>query len=729
MDPPPSKRAKLEGKSAGGKPGGGKMSFAQRMMAKMGHKEGTGLGKEGEGMVAPIEVKLRPQGAGVGVVKEKTAQAKAEAKRLAEQRGEHYEESSEEEKKARRKRKDATKIRTGQKPTSYRQKPAYRTAADIEAQDGMQIPATIKNIIDHTGQQPKLLESASGLFPNQQQFSSSTQTDLEKLAGKAQVELEAFADTWHELQERKKFLDASEDQIGEELIVHKDEIAQNESVLSSMGSVDGIGLVNLATTQASADFDANMEIFTSQLDLLISEHTTYIERRELQDFAVAAFSPYFKWAMNSWEPLEKASPHILLKHIRRLQTIFGSRNSNDELAKVAPESEDRVVQEEDSAYDDMLFSLFLPKMRTSITSTWDVQDPNPMLSVIEAWKQYLPATVFDILVNQMIASRLSLELQSWTPSALKKSRISSPHLWLIPWLEYLDDYHLNSKSSSGLLAEVKRKYRFAFTSWNPSRNSIDSLIRWLKVDALSKDLQKEMKLRLLPRLGNYLRDSLKVDPADQDITPIENILPWSNLFDPEKFGRILVDAFFPKWLSILHMWLTADPNYEEVGQWFTWWQSVFPEEINEVPSISQEWEKGLKMMNDAMELGPENVKLELPRPIEQAPKKVSKPSQENIKPVAPAPPPKDTAIDEPTFKDVLEDFCEQENLLVIPLRKAHSETGLPLNRITASASGNGGVVVFIKGDVVWAQSKVDRSMWEPIDAFGVGVLVQLAERR
>jgi tuftelin-interacting protein 11 len=62
---------------------------------------------------------------------------------------------------------------------------------------------------------------------------------------------------------------------------------------------------------------------------------------------------------------------------------------------------------------------------------------------------------------------------------------------------------------------------------------------------------------------------------------------------------------------------------------------------------------------------------------------------------------------------VVEEFCGEENLLLMPLREAHDVTGLPLFRITASATGRGGAVAYFKGDVLWVQNKKDKSLWEP----------------
>lgn len=61
-------------------------TFGARMLQQMGWQAGTGLGPEAQGIVTPIESKLRPKGMGIAFkgFKEKTEQSKAEARRRGE---------------------------------------------------------------------------------------------------------------------------------------------------------------------------------------------------------------------------------------------------------------------------------------------------------------------------------------------------------------------------------------------------------------------------------------------------------------------------------------------------------------------------------------------------------------------------------------------------------------------------------------------------------------------
>ena len=88
---------------------------------------------------------------------------------------------------------------------------------------------------------------------------------------------------------------------------------------------------------------------------------------------------------------------------------------------------------------------------------------------------------------------------------------------------------------------------------------------------------------------------------------------------------------------------------------------------------------------------------------------------------------KPRVVEEIPFKEILETWCAEQGLLVIPLREAHPQNGQPLFRITASATGRGGVVAFIQGDVVWVQNKKVKEVWEPV-ALEDG-LVERAEGR
>lgn len=113
-------------------------SFGARMLQKLGWQAGQGLGTSGEGIVTPIESKLRPKGAGIAFkgFKERTDQSKAEAKR----RGEVVSEDE-----------DEVKIRKGKAPAKARE--------GGERSDAWKRPKKVKTKVEHKTYEQILAEA------------------------------------------------------------------------------------------------------------------------------------------------------------------------------------------------------------------------------------------------------------------------------------------------------------------------------------------------------------------------------------------------------------------------------------------------------------------------------------------------------------------------------------------------------------------------------------------
>jgi tuftelin-interacting protein 11 len=128
-------------------------SFGARMLSKMGWQAGTGLGTTGEGIVTPIESKLRPQKMGIAFkgFKEKTEQSKLEARR----RGEVVSDDEDvKAKKMRKKVKEQEEKRSDvwKRPKKVKTKIEHKTYEQILAEAGEEAPAAgIGQIIDATG--------------------------------------------------------------------------------------------------------------------------------------------------------------------------------------------------------------------------------------------------------------------------------------------------------------------------------------------------------------------------------------------------------------------------------------------------------------------------------------------------------------------------------------------------------------------------------------------------
>ncbi|KAK0202663.1 GC-rich sequence DNA-binding factor-like protein-domain-containing protein [Desarmillaria ectypa] len=693
-------------------------SFGARMLAKMGWQAGAGLGTTGEGIVTPVETKMRPGRAGIAFrgFKEKTEQSKMEARR----RGEVVSDNEEDEKvkKARRREKEAKEKRSAvwKNPKKIKTKIEHKTYEEILADAGENVSSAsgFGQIIDATGAVPREVSSLADISLNTWSPSNDptripeVRHNIRLIADACKSDLDGLAREAKSLDEKKKWVVKEDMRLRKRVEEEAELIARLQQVQIVANELDA------KSKELAAAYEVSLDPFSPLVYRLLSEYSNEFDKYRLDEIVVAAIAPLVRRMVSQWDPLQ--NPTFLISTFRSWRRALRVKSPPEKpqtqvdvygtQVTRAP-----VVEAEKamSPFESLLWTVWLPRVRTSINNEWAAHSPASAVKLYEAWSTFLPTFISDNFLDQLILPKVQKAVATWNP---KQDTVTLQTI-VFPWLP-----HVGLRLEE-VIGDARRKVKNLLRSWMAGEDIPKDLIAWKDVFD-SSDWDSILLKYVVPKLGSTLRNDFRINPRNQEMEPLRHVLQWAEFIRPNIFSQLLETEFFPKWLDVLHVWL-IQPNvsFEEVAQWYSFWKGTFPEDVQSMPGVSRGFTRGLQLMNKAIELGPD-APIRLPKPDFRAEVALGTPSRNGTSKTQPRP---SARTQEITFRSIVEEFAASHNLLFLPTGRAHEKSRMPLFRVSPSVDGKGGLLVYILDDAVWAATEGVGSALEDYVAISLDSMV------
>lgn len=425
--------------------------IGSKLLAKMGWKEGQGLGKKGEGISKPLEAKIRPKGMGMGYGDRREPRLEATSTLKQKMEKETLEKSRAGGNGHVREAKDWRKKRSG---TAVKA-PIYKTVEELLDEQSNPVAAAAPStvILDMRGPQTRVLntleelhlhgkdelepDELSGPMPelqyNLRLLVSLAEADVRNLDARLNLE----RDTVEILNKEVQRLELERDTNARDAQRVADFLSSVEKIQSdlSLAVIDSEGE---DTAEFEVEFEKARLAFESLRNRYADEFVSYNGR----DIVLGVALPGLSKILSSWSPLndpEKGSklfgawqpllrglpPHLSTHSSQEVKTFVDAQSPKPSISAdpmLFASSPDPLVR--------LAALIVLPPLHHDITTHWDPRNVDAMEKFLACWKPHLPAPVRSYILSHLVMPKLRASVDSWDPL----SDPVAPHIWLHPWL-------------------------------------------------------------------------------------------------------------------------------------------------------------------------------------------------------------------------------------------------------------------------------------------------------
>ncbi|ANZ76074.1 BA75_02485T0 [Komagataella pastoris] len=584
-----------------------------QLLKQMGYVEGQGLGKDSQGIVAPIETIQRPHGVGVGGVKEKGSGVKAE------------------------------EVRKVEKETIVRSSTIDLFTIVERLSKLTSVPGWLKEISDMT----------SALKQNEEDdyivsFHGQKLT-LRELKLKILEEM-------RKLEKIKQDLNFKEHQLNEENSLTR-------ILLSNQNS--------LAKIQDILQMDATEKL--KQLSLLLNTEINNDKsiHSATQGVMIQVAGEYLKDTLTLFNPVDFDSTNAITSTIMKWKELFRDA----------------------AIFEALVYTQIKPRFQ-SFFNKWSIYQPNLGISVLAEWEQVLSSPWITSLFTVCVLPKLEAGLNSWSV----EDQENDPQYWLLDWF----DYFKSVSPLNGCLNIIIEKFSvWLDTRWElgPLPNKIVDI--WEPIwghEETEKLIYSHCILKIMKRLHEV---TITQDGSQQSFQLLRQIFDTNDYLNIQNhvMNNMLELVFFPRWLFTMEQ--VSKNGSKSIMSWLITWLQFFSKKRNQYPAVDENFEKACNLINFKLQMPFINIKRDVFPKI---------PTDDTLIKLVPA-----VKIDSgrkiinvnsipehrlhTTYKNIVEEFCEQKGCLVIPLPQSIGNNLLRIEKL----GGSKHEVCYISQDVLYVK--------------------------